>query len=199
MNKANTLQKPTADETDNAATNEDSAVPQSYILLKTANADKLGKNSAGGIAYRVLADTDRKNLYITITGNDGGGYFSREIVPFSQVEKCLTDFADADKAFPSKLFKTAFVGRSSNNAGFLAAILRSEGLLAQAPDAETQHIRAGNWSAWLTAMFALLGEPFDIPSTSSRPDGSTESESHPESNADKSSKTLTLKRPKNSP
>jgi hypothetical protein len=199
MNKANTLQKPAADETVKAATNEDSAVLRSYILLKTATADKLRKKSAGGIAYHVLADTDHKNLYITITGNDGGGYFSREIVPFSQVEKCLTDCADADKAFPSKLFKTAFVGRSSNNAGFLSAILRSEGLLAQAPNTETQHVRAGNWTEWLAAMYALAGEPIDIPSTSSRPDDSTELESDPESTADKSSKTLTLKRPKNSP
>jgi hypothetical protein len=46
--------------------------PQPYILLKTATANKLGKNSAGGIADRILADIERKNLYVTITGNEGG-------------------------------------------------------------------------------------------------------------------------------
>ncbi|MFC0168130.1 hypothetical protein ACFFKC_08560 [Pseudoduganella danionis] len=163
MSKANTLQKPATDETSKAATNQDSTVPQPYILLKTATANKLGKNSAGGIAYRVLADTDRKNLYITITGNDGGGYFSREVVPFSQVEKCLTDWPDAGKALPSKLFKTAFVGRSSNNAGFLAAILRAEDLLTAAPDAETQHVRHGDMATWKAELLTETGTQITLP------------------------------------
>src|SRR5471030_2824043 len=106
----------------------DSAITPSFWLLKDGTAPKLGARAEGGIRYQVLADHDRQHLYIAITGNESGGYFSRERVPFDKIEACL-DALDADKPFPSKTFKEAFIGRSSNNAGFLVAAMRKEGLL----------------------------------------------------------------------
>lgn len=125
-------------------------------LLKTAKAMKLGKNAKGGIQYQVLADSGRQDPMFKIIGNDGGGYFSKEVVPLDQVNACFAKHP-RDQPFPSKLLQAAFAGRSSNNAGFLAAILRAEGLLSLAPDSEGRHIIASNWAAWKASVLAEPG------------------------------------------
>ena len=131
-----------------------------YHLLKSDHAPKLGPRSTGGISYVVLADEARQHLYLQITGNDGGGYWSREIVALPNIERCLPE--KADEAFPAKRLASAFTGRSSNNGGFLAAVLHHEGLLALADgkDQRAAHVLAGDWSAWSSAMLAIAGEPY---------------------------------------
>lgn len=136
-------------------------IKQSFLLLKTGTAEKLGKQAEGGIGYRILGDTARKSIFLSITENDGGGYFSREIVPLHKIEACITK-CEQEKPFPSKTFKEAFTGRSSNNAGFLAAILRAEGLLVAAPDSDSQHILCGDWAAWKSASLSEAGTMIEI-------------------------------------
>lgn len=127
-----------------------------YWLLKDGKCKKLGKHAEGGIKYQILASDDRKHLHIRITDNEGGGYYSKEIVPFDLVELHLDDCVP-DKPFPSKALKDAFKGKSSNNAGFLAAILRAEDLLTAAPDAETQHVRHGDMATWKAKLLTEAG------------------------------------------
>lgn len=143
------------------ATTPEVAIAQSFWLLKDGTAPKLGARAEGSINYNVLADNERQLLFIAITGNKGGGYFSKEHVDISKIEACL-DTSTSAKPFPSKTFKEAFVGRSSNNAGFLVAVLRHEGLLAGAPEAETQHVRSGDWTAWKNAMLAEAGKLIEV-------------------------------------
>lgn len=137
------------------------SIKQTFWLLKAATAKKLGKQSEGGISYRILADANRKSLYLSITENTGGGYFSREMINFPKVEACIAK-REPKKPFPSKSLREAFTGRSSNNAGFLAAILRAEGLLAAAPDSESQHIVSGDWTAWKSASLSEAGTMIEI-------------------------------------
>jgi hypothetical protein len=137
------------------------SVKQSFLLLRTGTAKKLGKQSEGGISYRILSDADRKSLCLSITGNDSGGYFSREIVPFSKVEACVAKH-EQEKSFPSRVFKVGvFTGRSSNDPGFLCAIMRAEKLLAAAPDVESQHVVAGDWTAWKKSLLSETGTPIE--------------------------------------
>lgn len=124
--------------------------------LKTGKASKVSKYAEGSVEYQITADVDRTTLFISITGNEGGGYFSRERVPFPKIEACASK-CDASKPFPSRSLKDAFVGRSSNNAGFIVAVLRAEGLLGPAANAETQHVITSDWSAWKQSMLAVAG------------------------------------------
>jgi hypothetical protein len=142
--------------------------PPAGFLLKTANAMKLGKHAEGGIRYQILTDSERQKLMFKIVGNQGGGYFSKEILAFSDVAACLAQHPQ-DQPFPSKLLQAVFTGRSSNNAGFLAAILRAEGLLALAPDTEGRHVISGDWADWKASTLAEPGEPIDV-----EPDGKEE-------------------------
>lgn len=129
-------------------------------LLKSAKANKLGKHAEGGIHYQILTDSQRQDASFKIVGNEGGGYFSKEVVAFGGVEACLAEHPQ-DQPFPSKLLQTAFTGRSSNNAGFLAAILRAEGLLALAPDTEGRHVISGDWADWKASVLAEPGQPVE--------------------------------------
>jgi hypothetical protein len=132
-----------------------------YWLLKSAKALKLGKHAEGGIRYQILTDSQRQDPSFKIVGNEGGGYFSKEVVAFGNVEACLAAHPQ-DQPFPSKLLQTAFTGRSSNNAGFLAAILRAEGLLALAPDTEGRHVMSGDWAAWKASVLAEPGQSVEL-------------------------------------
>ncbi|WP_119157914.1 hypothetical protein [Caldimonas tepidiphila] len=140
---------------------------QSLLLIKDAAAPKAGAYANGAVRYRLLTDSDRSDLYFAITGNQGGsGYFSREVVPFTKVRRCVAD-VQPGAPLPSKTFKPAFVGRSTNNPGFLAAILRAEGLLSPAPDTAHQHVISGDWAAWLESQLALPAEPLPEPASDS--------------------------------
>lgn len=132
------------------------------FILKRGTAPKTGPRASGGIGYQILTDQHRKALMLSITSNDGGGYFSNEVVAFQQVIDSLKGIK-ADQPFAAKAFKSAFKGKSSNNAGFMAAILRAEGLLIAAPDAASQHLRHGDWKAWSEALLKLEGEPYVPP------------------------------------
>jgi hypothetical protein len=154
---------PTATNTPNAdaSVHLETATSKPYLLLRSGTAKKLGKQSKGSIGYQLLTDGARKEVWLAITANDGGGYFSYEGVSLASVQTCISDIKP-EQSFPSKLLQTAFTGRSSNNAGFLAAILREEALLELAPGTEGKHILSGDWAAWKAAVLALPGTPAEI-------------------------------------
>ena len=130
------------------------SIVKSYLSLKLSRAAKTGSRSQGYIHYRILKDIDQELLHIAIVANDGGGCYSKEIVSFEKIEQCLQKI-DLSKTIASKLFEQAFVGKSANNAGFMAAILRAEHLLMPSPSSMHQHAIQPDWSSWKTAMFAL--------------------------------------------
>ncbi|MDN4059825.1 hypothetical protein QPK31_16490 [Massilia sp. YIM B02769] len=177
-----------------SSTSSDASTPeavdtQSFWLLKEGAASKLGARAEGSISYNVLADNKRQNLFIAVTGNKGGGYFSKERVDITKIEECL-DTSTSAKPFPSNTFREAFVGRSSNNAGFLVAVLRHEGLLAAAPGIESQHVQSGDWTAWKKTMLAQPGQLIEVGSKDSEKK-SRETEPVPEHK-----KTMSLPRKK---
>lgn len=133
-----------------------------FWLLEAGSAKKLGLRSTGSLNYQILADHDRKNLFIALTRNDGGGYFSKERVNLLSIESCLTAFKAPGAPFPSKALKDAYNSKSSNNAGFLTATLRALGLTAAAPSADSKHIVAGDWDAWRTKMIAEAGTLIEL-------------------------------------
>ena len=132
-----------------------------YLSLKTATAEKIGKTQ-GSITYRILCDEAQEHLFIAITGNDDEGHYSDEIVPFSHIEKCVEGLASGTH-IASKQFFGAFESRSNNNCGFLAAILRSEELLAPIIDGIRKHVLQPSWDKWKETMLTELGEPYEPP------------------------------------
>jgi hypothetical protein len=132
-----------------------------YLSLKSSKTTKIGLRTEGYIHYRVLSDQDNR-LYFNITGNDDGGYYSKEIIPFDVIEE-LVKTIKPNVAISSSLFRSAFIGRSNNNAAFLAAILREEKLLAPMADAVKKHTVEAGWDRWQTDMLKNIpkSKPFE--------------------------------------
>jgi len=200
MNKPTSVKKPLemAEPSAEAATSADNpdiptiALAQ-YWQLEAGTANKLGLHSTGSLSYQVLADRDRKNLFIALTQNDGGGYFSKERVNILSIEACL-DAYKAGALFPSKAVKGTYKSRSSNNAGFLTATLRVLGLTAAAPNADSKHIVAGDWDAWRKKMIAKAGILIELPT-----DADDEKQAEPDSLPDHKAHGKTLEIPAKKP
>ena len=132
-----------------------------YLSLKSSKTTKIGLRTEGYIHYRVLSDQDNR-LYFNITGNDDDGYYSKEIIPFNVIEE-LVKTIKPNVAISSSLFIPAFIGRSNNNAAFLAALLREEKLLSPMADAVKKHTVEAGWDRWRTDMLknAPKAKPFE--------------------------------------
>jgi hypothetical protein len=133
-----------------------------FWLLNAGTAKKLGHHSVGILNYHVLARNNRRDLLIAVTRNEGGGYFSRERVPFRNIVACLEKYKSG-MPFVSKVLKDVFISKSANNAGFLCAVLHALGLLTTAPKANTQHVVTGDWPLWEKTMLAEMGTRIDLP------------------------------------
>jgi hypothetical protein len=134
-----------------------------FWLLNAGTAKKLGQHNAGILNYQVLADNNRLGLLIAVTRNEGGGYFSRERVPFRTIVACVEKYKSGEPSFVSKVLKDAFISKSANNAGFLCAVLHALGLLVAAPKAKTQHVVIGDWPHWEKTMLSETGMRIDFP------------------------------------
>ena len=134
----------------------------SFISLKSATVNKMSLRSTGQITYHILTDQDRKSLYVTITANTDGGHFSPEIIAFEAIEQCLVG-VNLDNPIFSKMFAKAFVSKSTNNAGFLAAVLRAENLIVPQVDVIRKHIVNPIWDDWKELMLMEDGVPYEPP------------------------------------
>ena len=89
---------------------------------------------------------------------------AHEIVSLADIETALAD-VPLGEPFGSKVLRLAFVGRSNNNAPFMAAALVHAGLLAPAEGIKHKLVRAGDWTNWVNTMLARDGEPILFPPT----------------------------------
>lgn len=101
--------------------------PAPIRTLLNHTAEKLSTRSEGLIFYAIGRHEDTGELFLKITGNQGGGLHSKEWIALSAIDDVLRSLP-ADKPFKSSVMKRLFKGGSANNAGFLSAILRSDGL-----------------------------------------------------------------------
>lgn len=137
--------------------------PITYLCIRTSTARKAGLHSTGTLDYAILKDAESAEVFLAVTGNSSSGYYSRVAVPLTSIEGCLSHLQEGG-AIPAKTLKPAFPrGKSVNDAGFLLAVLRAEGLLSPAPEGAHLSIRSGDWSAWRNAVLAETGEPFELP------------------------------------
>ena len=120
--------------------------PESIVTVREATVSKLSPRAKGCLTYGVGLGASGM-CYLAVTANAGGGYFSREWVSLASLRACLADFLDGAECFPTSLLQAVYANRSVNNACFLVAILRHEGLLI-AGDPPNLHRCSGDWEGW---------------------------------------------------
>jgi hypothetical protein len=122
--------------------------------LKTSTAQKLRGN--GLIHYRLIIHN--KKLYLVLQKNDDGGHFSNEVVSYERISECVEGL---EEPVVSRVFRSAFDSKSTNNAGFLLAVLRHESLLKTGDDGK--HYIQPHWDKWEKTTLALKPEEVDLP------------------------------------
>lgn len=136
----------------------DKPVQLAKIILASGVATLLSPGSTTTVGYEVGHEPEQAELLIRLTGSSGGGLCSKEWFGLAQVIDLLNE-QQPDKPFTSGLFKVIwhFKG-SSNNAGFLAAVLRHLELTQAAPEVRFGHLITGKHTEWFDGLKAKLPE-----------------------------------------
>jgi len=136
----------------------DKPVQPAKVILVSGVATLLSPGSTTTVGYEVGHEPEQVELLIRLTGSSGGGLCSKEWFGLAQVIDLLNE-QQPEKAFTSGLFKVIwnFKG-SSNNAGFLAAVLRHLELTKAAPEVRFGHLITGKHSEWFDSLKGKLPE-----------------------------------------
>ncbi|MGV8887018.1 hypothetical protein [Pseudomonas lini] len=132
------------------------------IAVKEGQASKLSAGAEGKITYQLALSTDKKQVFIALIDSGSQGYFSREWINTDAILEILESLGQRAEAFPSKVLLPVFVGRSSNNAPFLAAALLAEKLLGRDGKLESKLRVIGDAGNWKKAVLALKGKPMRV-------------------------------------
>jgi hypothetical protein len=131
--KKNTNEVPKADAGAQQDGTTATAAEPMVTILKTATAAKLSPRGGGEITYQVGRTGD--TALIRISGNDSSGRFSKEWVAADAVRRSLAQLPKGATSFKGAVaMASALVGKSSCNGGFLASLLRAEGVFANDDD-----------------------------------------------------------------
>ncbi len=107
-------------------------------IVYQGECSKLTTRGKGNLSYELGVDDEIKEHFVRIAGNSQGGTFSFEWISLQSIETLLEIPDPKNPDFTAVLFKKAFVGRSANNHGYLAAILREENVIAHGPQQNSQ-------------------------------------------------------------
>lgn len=122
------------------------------VVFVSGVATLLSPGSTTTVGYEIGHEPEQSELLLRLTGSSGGGLCSKEWFVLAQVVDLLNE-QQPDKAFTSGLFKVIwhFKG-SSNNAGFLAAVLRHLELTKAAPEVRFGHLIRGKHTEWFDGL-----------------------------------------------
>ena len=132
------------------------------IIVKEAHTAKLSLGSEVKITYQLALSNDKKHIFISLIGSGSQGYFSHEWINADLIIDILGELSERADAFTSKVFRSVFVGRSSNNAPFLAAALLAEKLLDRDGKYETRLRAIKDGAGWKKALLTLKGKPIQV-------------------------------------
>ena len=114
------------------------------------------------LTYQVGKD-ESGAIYLKVSGNDGGGFWSPEWVAYKSVEQAISEWP-ADQGITSMAFRRIFRGKSANTPGFLVAVLCAEELLEPEPGKSRVH-QACDPAAFLASVEELRKEAGITPGT----------------------------------
>ncbi|EGT0622159.1 hypothetical protein JAF92_003535 [Citrobacter braakii] len=129
---------------------------ESYkLLIESGQAEKISPKASGMLTWQLAKSEADNELYLRLIANGSGGLFSKDWVPITKIESVLEN--QPATGFTSGVFKSLFKGASANNAGFLAAVLRSPDicLLEGHPDKLFTHVLYPDWRDRLNKLSAI--------------------------------------------
>ncbi|EHG1331001.1 hypothetical protein OC523_002120 [Vibrio vulnificus] len=122
---------------------DDQPVDHFTNIVREGKAKKLSPKTENHLFYEIAIHQGEKELYIRISGNQGGGLYCRSWIPLKDITAVLD--VQGDKPFKSSVMKCVFSGQSANNAGFMAACCRGLGLIIQSEKSVFLHVLAPDY------------------------------------------------------
>jgi hypothetical protein len=120
-------------------------------ILFRGTCPKLTARGKGDLSYELGIDEDTADSYVRISGNDSSGAYSNEWLDIGKIRTLLTT---QEKPFPAIVMEGLFHGRSTNNHGYLAAILIAEKVLVILPGKPIM-LSIGDWEPVLIKIKTL--------------------------------------------
>lgn len=137
-------------------TDEQTQPEEEYILLiESGQAEKISPKASGMLTWQLARSEADNVLHLRLIANGSGGLFSKDWIPITKIESVLEN--QPATGFTSGVFKSLFKGASANNAGFLAAVLRSPDicLLEGHPDKLFTHVLYPDWRERMNKLSAI--------------------------------------------
>ncbi len=122
-------------------------------LLKTAICPSLSERSK--LTYHVGYGTD-SDILLRVFANSGKGVFNRDWIPVSAIQTIVNELPEG-VAVVSSTFHPLYSGKSSNNSGFLLAVLKHLGLV-RSDEAYQRGYEFLDTTEFMAAMEALIAE-----------------------------------------
>ncbi|HBC3873824.1 hypothetical protein R7040_19695 [Vibrio sp. 1069] len=125
-------------------------------IVCEGKAKKLSPKTENHVFYEIALHDEENELYIRMTGNQGSGLHSKEMIPLKDITAVLD--VQGDKPFKSSVLKCVFSGQSANNAGFMAACCRGLGLIIQSEKSVFLHVLAKDYVMRRDEILSLVGD-----------------------------------------
>ena len=132
---------------------------ESYkLLIESGQAEKISPKASGILTWQLAMSETDNELYLRLLANGSGGLFSKDWISLSKIESVLE--VQPITGFTSGVFRPLFKGASANNAGFLAAVLRSPDicLLEAHPEKLFTHVLYPDWRERLNKLNTISSQ-----------------------------------------
>ena len=145
---------------ENGITKDEKTLPEeSYnLLIELGQAEKISPKASGMLTWQLAISEVDNELYLRLVANGCGGLFSKDWISLSKIATVLE--TQPATGFSSGVFRPLFKGASANNAGFLAAVLRSPDicLLEAHPEKLFTHVLYPDWRERLNKLNTISSQ-----------------------------------------
>ncbi|EPM7858494.1 hypothetical protein ACTQ75_003630 [Vibrio alginolyticus] len=149
-----TVQPEIVEGNEQVAVTDDQPVDHFTNIVREGKAKKLSPKTENHVFYEIAIHDEENELYIRMTGNQGSGLHSKEMIPLKDITAVLD--VQGDKPFKSSVLKCVFSGQSANNAGFMAACCRGLGLIIQSEKSVFLHVLAPDYEQRRDELLSLV-------------------------------------------
>lgn len=119
-----------------------------YSLVTTLECPKLSERAKGNLHFQIWKQNERDDYGVAISQNESTGGFSNELIEVEDVLKLLRSLQKQNKPFHATVFKELFIGKSSNNHCFLAAVLVHQNVIVQHSETARLLEVSANFELW---------------------------------------------------
>ena len=137
---------------------ENLSADEQTLLIETGQAEKISPKASGMLTWQLAISEVDNELYLRLVANGCGGLFSKDWISLSKIASVLE--TQPATGFSSGVFRPLFKGVSANNAGFLAAVLRSPDicLLEAHPEKLFTHVLYPDWRERLNKLNTISSQ-----------------------------------------